>query len=160
MRYELGIMLNERGTQVFACIFRAGAAMKRVERKRRHKTSVPKPMRKISEVVLEFAGDFINAAGTLEEKQNRLTAACSAWNMACVPPDARNRLMEGYISGYKLYNPATSDEDMLAIRDDMEKLIRNKLRLFPDIDKQILNARVVRLDENRDRIDVASTRFE
>ena len=44
---------------------------------------------------------------TPEEKENRLTAACSAWNMACGTPEECLRLLDQYVEGYKRFNPAT-----------------------------------------------------
>jgi hypothetical protein len=39
---------------------------------------------KISEMVVDFAWDFIGKGGNLEERQNRLKIACAAWNYAGV----------------------------------------------------------------------------
>ena len=43
----------------------------------------PSPKRKMSEMISEIASTFIGIGKTAEDKQSRLTAACSAWNMAC-----------------------------------------------------------------------------
>jgi hypothetical protein len=45
--------------------------------------------RKMSEMISELAASFIGAGKTAEDKHNRLTAACSAWNMACGSEDVR-----------------------------------------------------------------------
>jgi len=39
-------------------------------------------------------GTFISEGKTPEEKHHRLTAACSAWNMACGSPDVRRQQLE------------------------------------------------------------------
>jgi len=49
---------------------------------------------------LEFAGDFIGFSNTLEDRQNRLNAACSAWNMACNTPELRKK----QCAGVTIYN--------------------------------------------------------
>ena len=109
----------------------------------------------MSEMVLEVAGEFINTAKTLEEKHARLNVVCSAWNMACSTPAMRTKMLEDYLSSYRSHYPGTTDEEMAAIRHDIEELIREKLRLFPTINKQIINAQVTRMPEGV-RVDIAS----
>src|SRR4029077_20449322 len=101
------------------------------------------PKRKMSEMISEIAGAFIGVGKTPEEKQSRLTAACSAWNMACGSPDVRRQQLEQYVEGYQRFNPATSPSDLAKIRSDMESLIGRKLLLFPEDQRQIVSARVV-----------------
>ena len=110
-------------------------------------------------MVWEFAGEFIRLGDTVEQKQIRVNAACSAWNMACNPPEVRNRSLDQYIKSYRSYNPEVTDEEISAILSDMERLIQNKLRLFPDVHKQIVGAQVTQV-EGKDRIDVASASLE
>ena len=110
-------------------------------------------------MVWEFAGEFIRLGDTVEQKQIRVNAACSAWNMACNPPEVRNRSLDQYIKSYRSYNPEVTDEEISAILSDMERLIQNKLRFFPDVHKQIVGAQVTQV-EGEDRIDVASASLE
>ena len=119
---------------------------------------VPPPGRKMSEMVLEFAGSFINGACTLDDKRCRVMAACSAWNMACSTPDIRARMLAEYLRGYRSYFPDRTDDEMAVIRQLMEALVQNKLRLFPNVNKLIVNSRVTRTPEG-DRIDIASVTF-
>ncbi len=114
---------------------------------------------KLSEMVWEFAGEFIRIGDSLEERQNRLNAACSAWNMACNQPEARERSLDQYVRSFRSFNPDLTDEEISAVREDMAKLVENKLRLFPEVDKQIIGAQLTPVG-GRDRIDVASTKFE
>ena len=78
------------------------------------------PKRKMSETISEMAGGFIGVGKTAEEKQSRLNAAGSAWNMACGSPDVRQRQLEQYVEGYLRSNPATSPDDLAKIRKDMD----------------------------------------
>src|SRR5262249_48123317 len=64
--------------------------------------------RKMSEMISEMAGAFIEVGKTAAEKQSRLTAACSAWNMACGSSEIRQRQLEQYVEGYQRFNSATS----------------------------------------------------
>jgi hypothetical protein len=117
--------------------------------------SDPSAKRKMSEMISEMAGAFIGVGKTAEEKQSRLTAACSAWNMACGSPEIRRQQLEQYVEGYERYNSATSPSDLAKIRRDMESLIERKVQMFPDDQRQIVSAKVVMVG-NDFRIEVAS----
>jgi hypothetical protein len=115
----------------------------------------PSPVRKISEMISEMAGGFIGVGNTAKEKRSRLTAACSAWNMACGSPENRRQQLDQYVEGYQRFNLATSPSDLAKIRTDMESLIERKLQMFPEDQRQIVSARVVMVG-NDYRIEVAS----
>lgn len=117
--------------------------------------SDPSPKRKMSELIAELAAGFIGVGKTPEEKQSRLSAACSAWNMACGSPEIRRQQLEQYLEGYQRFNPATSQSDLAKIRTDMESLIERKLQRFPEDQRQIVSASVVMVG-NDYRIEVAS----
>jgi hypothetical protein len=114
--------------------------------------------RKVSEMISEMAAYFIDTGKTAEDKHNRLTAACSAWNMACGSPDVRRRQLEQYVEGYRRFNPAASPDDLARIRKDMETLIERKLQMFPDEHKQIVDAKIVMVGKDY-RIEVVSATF-
>ena len=113
------------------------------------------PKRKMSEMISEMAAGFLGVGDTIEERQNRLNAACTAWNMACGSPEVRQRQLEQYKEGYLRFNPATSPGDLATILKDMESLIERKLKMFPNDQRQIVSARVLKI-ENAHRIEVAS----
>ena len=117
-----------------------------------------KKSRKLSEMISEMAAYMIDVGETPEEKQNRLNAACTAWNMACGPPKVRKQQLEDYMSGYKKFNSAASSDDLANIRRDMESLIERKLQMFPDDTRQIVNARIVMVGQCY-RIEIASARL-
>ena len=119
----------------------------------------PSSKRKMSEMISEMAGAFIGVGKTAEDKQSRLTAACSAWNMACGSPEVRQQQLEQYVEGYLRFNPATSPSDLAKIRKDMETLIERKLHMFPDDNRQIVGAKVVMVGTDY-RIEVASANLQ
>ena len=134
--------------------------MKRNNRKQGHRTGISASKQKVSEMIWEFAGEFIRSGRTLEEKQNRLNAACSAWNIACNPPDVWDRSLDQYVESYKSYNPELSDDkDVSEIRSTMAKLTQNKSRLFPAVHKQIVGAKITQV-AGEDCINVVSARLE
>jgi hypothetical protein len=125
-------------------------------RRRKSKTSTK---RKMSEMISEMAAGFLGVGDTIEERQNRLNAACTAWNMACGSPEVRRRQLGQFREGYLRHNPATSPGDLANILKDMELLIERKLKMFPDDKRQIVGARVVRVGTGY-RIEVASATFQ
>ena len=133
--------------------------MIRNNRKQEHRTGISASKRKVSEMIWEFAGEFIRSGRTLEEKQNRLNAACSAWNIACNPPDIWDRSLDQYVESYKSYNPELSGEEVSGVRSTMATLTQNKLRLFPAVHKQVVGAKITQV-AGEDRIDVASARLK
>ena len=121
---------------------------------RRKKSNKP-TKRKMSEMISEMAAGFLGVGATIGERQNRLNAACSAWNMACGSPEVRRQQLQQYIEGYRQLNPAASSDDLAKILKDMESLIERKLQLFPDDHRQIVSAKVAMVGTNY-RIEVAS----
>jgi hypothetical protein len=110
---------------------------------------------KISESILAFAGDFIRFGNTLEDRQNRLTAACSAWNIACNTPELREKHLDGYVQGYGKFTPDADAEYLANVRKDMETLIETKLRMFPHDLRQVVQARIINVG-GHDRIEAAA----
>ena len=110
---------------------------------------------KVSEMISEMAAGFLGVGDTIGERQNRLNAACSAWNMACGTPEVRRKQLEQYRESYVRYNPVTSPSELANIVKDMETLIGRKLKLFPDDHRQIVSATVLKVGTEY-RIEVAS----
>ncbi|MGZ3384834.1 MAG: hypothetical protein ACXWPK_12900 [Isosphaeraceae bacterium] len=125
----------------------------------RRKKSTVSTKCKMSEMISEMAAGFLGVGDTIGERQNRLNAACTAWNMACGSPEVRQRQLEQYKEGYLRFNPATSPSDLANILKDMELLIERKLKMFPDDKRQIVSVRVVMVG-NDYRIEVASATLQ
>src|SRR3954452_10476376 len=106
-----------------------------------HHESDEEPRRKLSEMVSEIGAGFISAGKSLEERQNRLSAVCSAWNMACASPANRQQQLQQFADSYGRLNPDISQDDLAKIVKDMETRIDRKLTLFPEDHRQIVDAR-------------------
>jgi len=128
---------------------------------RRKKRKTP-AKRKMSEMISKMAVGFLSVGDTIGERQNRLNAACTAWNMACGSPEVRQRQLGQYRQGYLQHNPGTSPGDLANIVKDMELLIERKLELFPDDRRQVVDARVVKVGKvgKEYRIEVASATLQ
>jgi hypothetical protein len=123
------------------------------------KNSDASPKRKMSDMISEMAANFLWVGDTIGERQSRLNAACSAWNMACGSPDVRQHQLERFRESYQRFNPAITPTDLGNIVKDMETLIERKLKLFPDDTRQIVHAKVVIAGKGF-RIEVASASIQ
>ena len=130
-----------------------------MKRPRKLKKSKTATKRKMSEMISEMATGFLSVGDTIGERQNRLNAACSAWNMACRPPEIRQRQLEQYTAGYLRFNPDTSPSDLADIRKDIETLIGRKLKMFPEDRRQIVSATVAMVGTGY-RIEVISATMD
>ena len=115
----------------------------------------PAPKRKMSEMISEMAADFISLGDTAEEKQNRLNATCSAWNMACGSPEMRRQQLEEYVEAIRRFYPAHTPGNLANISGEMKSLMKRKLQMFPDDKRQIVSAKIVMVGKDF-RIEVAS----
>ena len=108
-------------------------------------------------MVIEMAEGFLDLAESLDEKENLLRFACSAWNIACFELPKRNQVLKTYINEFKTSNNATHQacEDL---REDMRKLIEQKDILFPNEIKRIVSSQITEIN-GEERIEIASTPF-
>jgi hypothetical protein len=130
--------------------------MGRRKKDRRRRNDSPMN-RKMSEIIWEFAGDFIRMGDTMEEKESLLNAACSAWSIASSPPELRAKNLDHYMREYQRFNPNADGEELAGVRSNMEKLIQRKLEMFPSDLRQIVGARIYPA-EGKDRIEIMSAR--
>ena len=110
-------------------------------------------------MIFEFARDFIAVGESMEEKQSRLNAACTAWNIANLPKFERRKALERYLQGYRVENPAVQGSHFLRKDLVLEHLIKQKIRLFPQIKKPIMHAEI-RDEGDRFGISAVSGRTE
>ena len=82
-----------------------------------------------------------------------MNAACSAWNIAILKKEERQKALDDFIVQYKKINPDADDTDNA--RHDMELLIKEKIRLYPNVKKTIADAEITN-DKGKERIVVAS----
>jgi len=115
--------------------------------------------RKMSEMILEMGAGIVDVGETVDDRQNRLNATCTAWNMACASSVVRQKQLEQYREGYLRNNPATSPTDLANIMKDMELLIDRNLKMFPDDKRQVVSARAIKAGTNF-RIEIACARFQ
>ena len=113
------------------------------------------PKIRMSELISEYASDYINMGENTEERQNYLNGACTAWNIANLDGTRREEALRRVIEGYKRINPGTNDVENF--EHDLRILIQKKLEMFPDVKKAIINAVIEPINETKYRINIAST---
>ena len=91
-------------------------------------------------MVLDFASDYISLGEDIEEKQQLLNSAVSAWNIACLDEKARKRSIKKYMAEYRKLNPTQSKRDFRDVEEDLRLLIQQKEKLYPDVRIQIVGA--------------------
>ena len=113
----------------------------------------PKP--KLSAMVLGFAGDYIAMGESIEEKQEYLTGAVSAWNIACLDKKVRNQTIKRYMVEYRKLNPSHSKQDFRDVEENLRLLIQQKDKLYPSVRIQIANAHIEQIN-GKDHVTVMS----
>lgn len=76
----------------------------------------------MSELIVEYASDYINMGENTDERQSLLNSACRPWNVAVLPEHLRQEALRHNIEEYKRLNPGSDDADNLI--HDMQLLIR------------------------------------
>ena len=107
-------------------------------------------------MIIDLASDFIELGANLEEKQNHLNAVCAAWNIAVFPKGARKKALNIFLTTYKKNNPRDDERNIRNIERDMELLIKEKIRMFPNVNTPIDHAKITE-NGNEYRIVVASS---
>jgi len=113
---------------------------------------------KISAMVLKVAKGYIDMGESTEEKENYLRSACSAWNIACLPPFKREPAVKQYVEQYQKINKADK-EDCIALEENIRLLIKQKDRLYPDVNVQIVDSRIENIS-GKDHVIVASVKID
>jgi hypothetical protein len=111
--------------------------------------------KKISEMVLDFAGDYIAMSEDIKEKQQLLNSAVSAWNIACLDENVRKQSIKKYMSEYRKLNPKQSKQDYRDLEEDLRLLIKQKERFYPKVRIQIIDANIQKIN-GKNHITVAS----
>ncbi len=130
--------------------------MKKIKRLFRPRNVVinTSPKIKMSELIGEYASDYINMGENTEERQKYLNVARTAWNIAVFPEHSREEALRRVVAGYKRKNPGVADCDNL--EHNLRALIQKKLEMFPDIKKVIIDAMIEPTSETKYRIYITS----
>jgi len=112
---------------------------------------------KMSEILLEYASDYIGMGVTIEEKRHYLDSAVLAWNLSCFPEVEREKQMQASVKKLETLNPGSKNVEIL--KHNLEILIQKKLTEFPGVKKLIVNAEIS-IVAGKECLYVASTDFQ
>ncbi len=138
-------------------VFASRWAVPLVSMKMKNKLRKSSEKQKISAMVLRVAEGYIDLGETTQERENYLRSACSAWNIACSPPLEREPAIKQYVEQYQKINKADK-ADCRALEEDLRLLIKQKDKLYPDVDVQIVGSRIENIN-GRDHMTVASAKI-
>ena len=111
-------------------------------------------------MIAAYAGDFINMGDDIEERQQYLRCAASAWNIACLEKRKREREIKRYMKKYRKLNPTHDKQDCRDTEENLRLLIKQKQKLYPDVRVQVMGATIEAAGRGKDRITVVSAREE
>ena len=112
---------------------------------------------KMSEIVLEYASDYIGMGATLEEKQHYLDSVILAWNLSLLPEGEREKQTQASLKKLEALNPGSKNVEIL--KHNLAILIGEKLREFPEIKKLIVSAQIS-IADGKECLNVVSTDFQ
>ena len=110
----------------------------------------------MSEILLEYASDYIGMGVTLEEKGHYLNSAILAWNLSLLPEGEREKQKQASLKKLEALNPGSKNVEIL--KHNLAILVEKKLTEFPEIKKLILSADISIVD-GKESLCVASTDF-
>jgi hypothetical protein len=113
------------------------------------------PEIKMSELIGQYASDYINMGEDTEERQNYLNGACTAWNIANLDEKHREGALHHVIESYRKMNPGSNDVENF--EHDLRILIKKKVEMFPEIRKVIIDAMIEPISDTKYRINIASS---
>ena len=102
---------------------------------------------KVSEMLMDVARDYIALGEDIEDKQQLLNGAASAWNIACLGKEKRVQAIKKYMRGYRKMNPHQTKQDYRDSEEDLKLLIKEKDRLYPGVKVQVAHVEVKEIGE-------------
>jgi len=114
---------------------------------------------KVSKMLLDVAADFIAMGEDLEDRQQYLNTAVSAWNIACLDSADREKAVRQYRKSYHRMNPLSTRRDCANVEENLRLLIDKKGKLYPNVRTQIAVATIEEKD-GREYLAIASIRIQ
>ena len=113
---------------------------------------------KISKMIIDVAGQFIEMVESAEERQTHLDIACAAWNISILP---KNKMDKEYKKYFKKMKKKLNDPQLIKYFEmDLNGLIEAKIVLYPNEKKKIVSALIENINSDQYRITAAFARKE
>ena len=114
---------------------------------------------KVSKMLLDVASEYIAMGEDIEDKQQYLSGAVSAWNIACLRGKERKAAIKKYRKQYRKMNPSQTKGDINEALENIQLLIDRKDSLYSDVSVQITHATIETIN-NKDHVTVASVKVQ
>ena len=113
---------------------------------------------KVSKMLLDVGSEYIAMGEDIEDKQQHLNGAVSAWNIACLRGNSREAAIKKYRKQYRRMNPSHTKRDIKEALENIQLLIDRKDKFSPDVFIQITQAHIETIN-NKDHVTVASVKI-
>jgi len=110
--------------------------------------------RKMSEIILEYAHEFLALTNTRSEKENVIELAIAAWNIALADEEKRFNLIDNFVSDVLRINK-NSDHWKKTVSVILI-LINKKLQKYPLVDRPILDYDFIKLNHDEYHLNIVS----
>jgi hypothetical protein len=127
--------------------------MKKKKKKKSKKQNIDRTL-SMSQMIINFAQDFISLGNTIEIKQSYLNAACVAWIISLLNENLRPQAVNTFLKQYQELNPGSNDVEN--VRQDIELLINEKLDMYPNERRSIVNALIEYDEKGNEKITIIS----
>ena len=105
-------------------------------------------------MLLDVASEYIAMGENIDEKQQYLNGAVSAWNIACLRGEDRKAALKKYRKQYRRMNPSHTKAEINEALEEIQQLIESKDELYPDENIQIAHAAIETIN-NQNHVTVA-----
>ena len=113
---------------------------------------------KVSQMILDVAGQFILMVDSEEERQTHLDIACAAWNISILPKNIRDKEYKKY---FKTMKSLLNDPELIKYFEmDLNGLIDAKIDLFPNENRPIVSAKIENINSDEYRVTASFARKE
>lgn len=113
---------------------------------------------KVSQMILDVAGQFILMVDSEEERQTHLDIACAACNISILPKNIRD---EEYKKYFKKMKSLLNDPELIKYFEmDLNGLIDAKIELFPNEKRPIVSAKIENINSDEYRVTASFARKE
>ncbi len=94
-----------------------------------------------SQMLIDISGDLLESVPNSREMQSRVDMVVMGWNMSLLSKAERQLKMKRFLR--KLKGTAPSKEALKGLEQEIKKVVKHKLNLYPDNDTELLRAEVL-----------------
>lgn len=85
-----------------------------------------------------YINDFVDH-NDQRSRNDKVAIAIDAWNIACLPTYKQDSAIQNLVKKFKRLCPANTRENLKYFELDVKLLIKNKTRLFPDLNVRFVD---------------------